>query len=139
MLRAPPGVCVPAQISILPSANCAVAFIGSICAWFRNGYAYAASTTLRRRLERRFDVAVRRAWPTPEASGASSAAFLSNAAVLSAAALLSFHVTFSCWRALSRQPPRVGDDGHAADEAAQACRLPPSTTNACFTPGSVLM
>ena len=98
VLTTPPGCCVPAQISSLPSFNEAVAFGGSIGACARKGYSYAAST---------FFAAPASAVPgSPSerdvlcgAAFDSSTARAENAALLSLAVMPSSQVTSSCLRA----------------------------------------
>src|SRR5688572_15245972 len=135
VLTTPPGCCVPAHISSLPSLNTAVAFGGSIGAWARNGYSYAASTTLAA------DPSAASGSPSLRvvvwgASFESSSALFENAAVLSPAVGPSSQVTWSCLRAFSAYHQL------SATMATPLIEPPPwlcGTMKACLMPGIALI
>src|SRR5262245_56663943 len=130
------GVWLGAHTSSLPSLNCATQFCGSSGECGMNGYMYAASTTI--------------AAPANALSTSPSVRSLFEYAPLPSSSALAWkpslpsedvgcaaHVTFSCCRAdwASHQLSAT-----IATPLTSSCRLvPPSTTNACFTPGSFLI
>ena len=135
--RPGPGFCVGAQISTLPPCTCAVQFIGSsvACAkkWIGIGRFDHAAAGLRAAVTspswRRIVLAALR----PELGRLARKAV---ATLVGGRALVPVHLEL--FPRLFGAPPVIGDDGDAGHQPVQD-PLPPSTTKAWRTPGSVLM
>ena len=130
------GVWLGDQISSLLPCHWAAQFCGSSGACEMNGYEYAPSTTFEAPASAASG-SPSRATVKPGFSFDSSSARFANPALLCDAVAPSFHFTTSFLRALSACHQL------SATIATPPSRLvrsdPPSTTNACFTPGCALI
>src|SRR5688572_10729288 len=131
------GVWLGAHSSSFPFCQWATQFCGSSGAWGMNGYMYAPSTTLAPGAAKAFSTS-----PSVRSFVAYAPLPIESAlawydSLVCADVGCSAHVTFSCLRADSACHQLSAT---IATPGIRPCKLVvPSTTNACFTPGSVLM
>src|SRR5688572_452767 len=131
------GVWLGAHSSSFPFCQCATQFCGSSGACGMNGYMYAPSTTFAPGAANAFSTSPSVRSFVEYAPLPSSSALAWYASLVCADVGCSAHVTFNCLRADSACHQLSAT---IATPGIKPCRLVvPSTTNACFTPGSVLI